>query len=201
MMNLFQLFTNSGALAGNNRRVNYCPNCGLSFIKNDIGKFERQQCSECGFVNYLNPSPGITMLIRSQDGKILIGKRSASTRYGNKWCLPGGYIEYEESFIETAHREVMEETGLEVRIKGIVNVVSNHLDDLHHTIVIVLIGDVSGGQQEPGDDLTALKWINNHLHLSTIYAFEADKRIIDCYFAGNMKILPIDNRIEKLWVD
>ncbi len=196
-MNLFQVFSNSGGWAGNNKRMNYCLKCGAGFIEKELDKFERQRCAECGFVNYLNPSPGITILIRSPDGKVLIGKRSESARYGNKWCLPGGYIEYEESFIETAHREVLEETGLTIRIKGIVNVVSNHLDDLHHTIVIVLIGDAISGGQEPGDDLTEIKWIDNYMHLGISYAFEDDKKIIDCYFAGNMKILPIDDRIEQ----
>ena len=197
-MNLFQVFSNSDESAGNNKRLNYCPKCGTNFIRQKLGKFERQSCDKCNFVNYLNPSPGITIIIRSQDGKVLIGKRSENTRYGNKWCLPGGYIEYEESFIETARREVLEETGLEIRIEGIVNVVSNHLDNLHHTIVIVLIGDALGGHQEPGDDLTELKWINENMHIGTSYAFEADKRIIDCYFAGNMKILSIDDRIENV---
>ena len=196
-MNLFQVFSNSGALAGNMRRLHYCPQCGVEFMGMELKKFERQQCEHCGFVHYLNPSPGITLLIRAADGKILIGKRTGNTRYGNTWCLPGGYIEYEESFIETAHREVLEETGLIIRIEGIVNVVSNHLDDLHHTIVIVLIGDVLGGEQKPGDDLVELQWIQKKQHLEINYAFEADKRIIDCYFTGNMKILPIDDRIEK----
>ena len=196
-MNLFQVFSNSVELAGNNKRMNYCPKCGVEFTKKELGKFERQNCGNCDFVNYLNPSPGITIIIRSPDGKVLIGKRSGNTRYGNKWCLPGGYIEYEESFIETAHREVLEETGLEIRIEGIVNVVSNHLDDFHHTVVIVLIGDALGGNKNPGDDLTELKWIDNDMHIETSYAFEADKRIIDCYFAGNMKILPIDDRIKN----
>ena len=162
-----------------------------------MNKYERQQCEHCDFINYLNPSPGITIIIRSPDGRVLIGKRSKNARYGNKWCLPGGYIEYEESFIETAHREVLEETGLLVRIEGIVNVVSNNLDELHHTIVIVLIGDILEGNQEPNDDLTELKWIDSDQHAGISYAFEADKRIIDCYFSENIKILPIDSRIEK----
>lgn len=196
-MNLFQVFKNSGDHSGNNKRLNYCPNCGEKFAEKLLNKFERQQCEHCDFINYLNPSPGITSIIRSPDGRVLIGKRSKNARYGNKWCLPGGYIEYEESFIETAHREILEETGLFVRIEGIVNVVSNNLDNLHHTIVIVLIGDVSGGFQEPKDDLTELKWIDSAQHIGIHYAFEADKRIIDCYFAGNMKILPIDDSIEK----
>jgi len=196
-MDLFQVFRNSGEFAGNNRRMNFCPKCGEGFTEKEFEKFERQRCDKCGFVNYLNPSPGITIIIRSSDRRVLIGKRLENSTYGNKWCLPGGFIEYEESFIETAHREVLEETGLKVRIKGIVNVVSNHLDDLHHTIVVVLIGDALEGCEEAGDDLTELKWIDSDLHIDTIYAFEADKRIIDCYFAGNMKILPIDDRIEK----
>ena len=100
-------------------------------------------------------------------------------------------------YIETALREVLEEIGLEIQIEGVDNVVSNHLDDFHHTVVIVLISDALGGHQWPGDDLTELKWINENMHIGTSYAFEADKRIIDCYFAGNMKILPIDDRIEN----
>ena len=115
--------------------------------------------------------------------------------------MPGGYIEFEESFIEAAHREVLEETGHEIRINGIVNVVSNHIDDMHHTIVVVLIGEITGGHENAGDDLIELKWIDRTMHLETVYAFEADKRIIDCYFAGDMKILPIDNRIEKFWFE
>jgi 8-oxo-dGTP pyrophosphatase MutT (NUDIX family) len=197
-MNLFQVFSNSSKWAGNNRRLNYCPKCGESFKPKSLNTFERQQCDNCDFIHYLNPTPGITIIIKSPEGKVLIGKRSENARYGGKWCLPGGYIEYEESFIETAHREVSEETGLEIRIEGIVNVVSNHLDDLHHTIVIVLIGEISGGIQNPGDDLAEIQWINSELHAGIDYAFEADKKILDCFFEGNIIILPIDNR-EKLY--
>ncbi len=193
-MHLYQVFRNSGALAGNNKRFNYCPECGAMFAKKELGKFTRQTCDHCDFVAYLNPDPGITVLIRSPDKKILIGKRSEKARYGNKWCLPGGYIEYEETFLETAHREVLEETGLEIRIEGIVNVVSNLLDDYHHTIVIILIGDVSGGRQRPGDDLIDLRWIDRDQHERMDYAFAADRKIIDCYFQGTMTVVPVDKR-------
>jgi 8-oxo-dGTP diphosphatase len=191
-MHLYQVFRNSGALAGNNKRLNYCPRCGAYFEKKELGKFVRQICGQCNFVYYLNPDPGITVLIRSPDKKILIGKRAEKARYGNKWCLPGGYIEYEETFIETAHREVWEETGLEIHIEGIVNVVSNLLDDCHHTIVIILIADVSRGRPQPGDDLIELRWIDRDQHVRMDYAFEADRKIIDSYFQGNMKVIPVD---------
>ena len=90
-----------------------------------------------------------------------------------------------------------EETGLAVRIKGIVNVVSNHLDDWHHTLVVVLLAEIVGGHLHPGDDLTELAWINAAQHLLVDYAFEADKRIIDCFFAGSMHLLPTDTRIDQ----
>lgn len=196
-MQLFQVFNTSPTAPGNHRRLNYCPQCGAPFTLQVLDRFERQQCQRCTFIHYLNPTPGITILIRSPEGRILIGRRRRTTRFGNTWCLPGGYIEYEESFIATAHREVLEETGLEVRISGIVNVVSNQLDGIHHTLVIVLIGDALGEQFRPGDDLTALKWIDRTSHCDINYGFEADKRIIDCYFAGTLAMLPIDARIEQ----
>ena len=74
-----------------------------------------------------------------------MGKRCTTASYGGLWCLPGGYIEFEESFIEAAHREVFEETGLEIELEGVINVVSNLLDEQHHTLVIVLVGRVMGG--------------------------------------------------------
>lgn len=196
-MNLCQVCSNSGQLAANNRRMAYCPACGRPFPAVAPGPFARQQCLGCGLVHHLNPTPGVTVLVRSAEGRILIGRRSASARYGGAWCLPGGYIEYEESFIAAASREVREETGLAVRIEGIVNVVSNHLDDRHHTLVIVLLAEIAGGSPHPGDDLTELAWIDAAGHQMVDYAFEADRRIIDCFFAGALRVLPIDARIDQ----
>ncbi|MCL1979792.1 MAG: NUDIX domain-containing protein [Proteobacteria bacterium] len=195
-MNLYQVFSHSGPLAGNNRQQRHCPQCGVRFAEQVLARFERQRCERCGYVHHLNPAPGITMLIKSKTGDILIGRRRATVHCGGQWCLPGGYIEFEESFIDTAHREVREETGLAVRINGIVNVVSNHLDDGHHTLVIVLLGEALAGRPEPGDDLEELMWIDRWTHAGIDYAFEADQRIIDGYFAGNLQLLPIDARIE-----
>ncbi|WP_213533591.1 NUDIX domain-containing protein [Paenibacillus sp. J45TS6] len=50
-------------------------------------------------------------IIRDKEGRILLQKRSD---YGN-WGLPGGGMDAGESIEETMLREVLEETGLEVR--------------------------------------------------------------------------------------
>jgi ADP-ribose pyrophosphatase YjhB (NUDIX family) len=53
--------------------------------------------------------------------KVLLTRRTDNGR----WCLPGGRMESGESVIETCMREVLEETGLEVRIVRLLGVYSS----------------------------------------------------------------------------
>jgi ADP-ribose pyrophosphatase YjhB (NUDIX family) len=53
--------------------------------------------------------------------KILLTRRTDNGR----WCLPGGRMESGESAAEACEREVLEETGLTVRVKRLVGVYSN----------------------------------------------------------------------------
>lgn len=50
-----------------------------------------------------------------EDGKILLVRRDSGLVEGGKWCLPGGFMERDETTKQTAVREVMEETGWEVK--------------------------------------------------------------------------------------
>ncbi len=49
-----------------------------------------------------------------RDGKFLMGKRMGSHGEGS-WSVPGGHLEFGESFAETARREVLEETGITIK--------------------------------------------------------------------------------------
>jgi len=53
--------------------------------------------------------------------KVLLTKRTDNGR----WCLPGGHMESGESAAEACEREVLEETGLKVRVKRLIGVYSD----------------------------------------------------------------------------
>ena len=61
-----------------------------------------------------------------------------------------GFIEYDEDFLTAALREVKEETGLDVEIRSLLSVVSNFLSPRLHTLAIVLLARVVGGELERG---------------------------------------------------
>ncbi|KAJ1923098.1 hypothetical protein IWQ60_006104 [Tieghemiomyces parasiticus] len=55
----------------------------------------------------------VVLVYRSSDNKILIGQRKGVLGEG-AWELPGGSMEYGETFDTSCQREVKEETGLDV---------------------------------------------------------------------------------------
>lgn len=60
------------------------------------------------------------------EGKVLLLKiRSKSTHDAGKWEIPGGKVKKCEYFDDALRREYLEETGLEVDIESLYNVVRN----------------------------------------------------------------------------
>lgn len=59
------------------------------------------------------PLVGVAVFV-IKEGKFLIGKRKSALAYGTL-ALPGGHLEFGESFEECARREVFEETGIQIK--------------------------------------------------------------------------------------
>ena len=61
------------------------------------------------------------------NNKILLLKvRSKSSHDAEKWEIPGGKVKKDEFFDQALKREFMEETGLEISIDSLYNVVQNN---------------------------------------------------------------------------
>ena len=58
------------------------------------------------------PIPAVGVFIFHENGIYMIKKGRGI--FKNQWCTPGGKIEYGEDIIDTVHREVLEETNLEI---------------------------------------------------------------------------------------
>ena len=57
----------------------------------------------------------VDAIVLSRDKtQILLAKRAEGTPDAGKWCLPGGYMERDETTKQTAERETLEETGYEI---------------------------------------------------------------------------------------
>jgi ADP-ribose pyrophosphatase YjhB (NUDIX family) len=142
-------------------------------------------------VRFRNPSPGAVILIE-RDGQVLLGRRSGKVGTG-QWGLPMGFIEFDEDFLTAAIREVKEETGLDVEIRSILSVVSNFLSPRLHSLAVVLLARVIGGELEAGDDLEAVEWFPLAGPLPEM-AFEADAHICERVYRTRLEGAPVDPR-------
>lgn len=102
---------------------------------------ERLVCSGCEFVFYLDPKVAVGTIIRDDSGRIVLVKRAIEPGYG-KWVFPGGYVDRGEEVLIAAVREAREESGLDIRIDGLVNVYSYSGGA---PVVIVYAATITGG--------------------------------------------------------
>ena len=138
----------------------FCPRCGLPLAFGRRGGREHPWCTSCGYVRYRNPAVGVAVVVRDGEGRVLMGRR-ATGQYAGLWCIPCGYVEWDEDVRAAARREFREETGLDVAILEVVAVPSNFHDREKQTVGIWFAGDVVGGALEPdGSELTEVAYVD-----------------------------------------
>jgi ADP-ribose pyrophosphatase YjhB (NUDIX family) len=108
------------------------------------------QCPHCNkpLETHRNPIPTVDIIIEIDNTIVLIKRKNPP--YG--WALPGGFVDYGESFEHAASREAQEETGLEVTNLRQFHTYSNPgRDTRFHTASTVFVGQASG-TPVAGDD-------------------------------------------------
>jgi ADP-ribose pyrophosphatase YjhB (NUDIX family) len=116
------------------------------------GDPERLVCESCGFVFYQGPKL-VAGALFELDGGIVLVQRDIEPGYG-KWTFPGGFVERGETTEAAAEREVLEETGLQVRVSGIVGLYSY---EGQIPAIAVFRADVIGGEPLPLDETMAVR--------------------------------------------
>lgn len=108
------------------------------------------RCPACGteIPVYRNPVPTVDIIIELDGGVVLIERKNPP----HGWALPGGFVDYGESFEEAAVREAAEETGLRVKLIRQFHTYSRpDRDPRQHTASTVFIARARGTPRG-GDD-------------------------------------------------
>jgi ADP-ribose pyrophosphatase YjhB (NUDIX family) len=103
----------------------FCPRCGGALEPRRLKPAEpdRLVCTACGFVFYMDPKVAVGTVVRTPDRRLVLVRRAIEPGYG-LWVFPGGYVDRGEELSAAALREAKEESGLDVRLDGLINVYS-----------------------------------------------------------------------------
>ena len=126
------------------------------------------------------PIVGVGTVVLDGDMVLMI-QRGKPPRQGS-WSIPGGAQELGETIREAAQREVREETGLEIEIFGLIDVVDSVRPDAddkieyHYTLIDVAAHAV-GGTLMAGGDAQDCRWFTRP-EIDAMNIWSETKRII-----------------------
>jgi ADP-ribose pyrophosphatase YjhB (NUDIX family) len=129
----------------------FCSYCGEKLIHKSFQEKNHRYCQTCDRIHYENPFPAVAALVPNQDGQLLLVKRAVEPAKGT-WCLPGGFIEIDESIEEAVLRELKEETGIEGKIGKLVDFFSQRSPLYGALLIFGYRVTMLGGELQAGDD-------------------------------------------------
>lgn len=153
----------------------HCPRCRADLALEMYNHRPRKVCPACGFVDFHNPTPAAGALV-IRGGKLLLVKR-AEGPYRGDWCIPAGFMEWDESPRACAERELKEETGLDIHAKSVFEVYSGTDDPRTNAVLILYFCDEVGGEALAGDDASELKFCSL-AEIPDNIAFEAHREAL-----------------------
>jgi ADP-ribose pyrophosphatase YjhB (NUDIX family) len=129
----------------------FCPHCSNPLVLAEIAEQLRPACFPCGFVQFSDPKV-VVGVIADREGRILLQQRRHSPGKG-LWSFPSGYVDSGEPVESAAVREVAEETGIEVRLEGLLGVYSEADNPV---VFIVYRGSIVTGEPQAGRESLAV---------------------------------------------
>lgn len=105
---------------------------------------------------FFDPKVAVAAWIR-QDARLLLVRRRSDPLAGF-WAMPAGFMEYDEHPESALRREVLEETGLQVRVEQLLQLFHTPADGGLANLVLVYEASIFGGDLLAGDDADAVDW-------------------------------------------
>jgi ADP-ribose pyrophosphatase YjhB (NUDIX family) len=169
----------------------YCPQCGSPQITSFYEK--GMCCAACEYIYYHNSAAAVAGIIETDAG-IILTRRAIEPKVG-LLDLPGGFVDYQESFEQALVREIKEEIGAEVTALDYLGSFPNqyaYRDVTYFTADVVFVCRVSQlPKQVANHEITEIVVVRPEaLNLEQV-AFDSLKAALQCYrqTRGAMKTL------------
>jgi 8-oxo-dGTP diphosphatase len=131
-------------------RIRYCIQCGAGLDRRLLFGEQRPVCPSCGWIFFADPKVAAGVIVQ-QEGQVLLVRRVNEPGQG-LWSFPAGFVNAYEDPARAAERECLEETGLQVRVTRLLDVIAGREHPRGADIVIVYLAERMGGTLLPGDD-------------------------------------------------
>ncbi|MCG8472496.1 MAG: NUDIX domain-containing protein [Desulfobacterales bacterium] len=159
----------------------FCARCGGTLASVHVEGRERRRCTVCGTVAYENPVPATCVVVVDGEGRLLLVKRNVEPKTG-MWCLPGGFMELDETPEEGAMRELLEEAGIKGRIEALLGVTTNPNPEYGTVLLVGYLVKGWEGKPSAGDDADEARFFP--LNSLPDIAFRSHRHFIRCYTAS-----------------
>ena len=98
-----------------------------------------------------------------ENDSVLLVERAGDPLKGY-WSLPGGLVETGESILAALHREMLEETGLEIEPLYRFDIFERIMNDAdgraeYHYILVDYVCKITGGKMTPASDVSRVEWV------------------------------------------
>jgi ADP-ribose pyrophosphatase YjhB (NUDIX family) len=105
---------------------------------------------------------GVKILLKNKAGKFLLVRRNPKKypEVGAEWDIVGGRIEPGSSLIDNLKREVMEETGLELRSQVTLVAAQDIFPQDRHVVRLTYVGSIDG-EPKIDEEHTELQWFTS----------------------------------------
>jgi ADP-ribose pyrophosphatase YjhB (NUDIX family) len=157
---------------------NYCPRCGAAVNHEERYGKVRPVCPQCGWIHFVDPKVAAAVLIE-QEGRVLLVRRG-NEPFRGLWTLPAGFINGGEDPAGAAARECLEETGLNVRVTRVLDIISGREHPRGADFIIVYQAEVIDGELKPDDDADAVEWFGRK-NLPGL-AFRATQKVLESFY-------------------
>lgn len=160
----------------------YCPFCGeasLARLQPPGDDRQRLICTRCDEIFYENPKPVVSAVIE-RDGKVLLARRAQGLHTG-RWDLPGGFVELDETAEEAVLREVLEEVGCRIGLRGILGAFSETAGGYGPSLNIHFRA-IPLSEPHPTAEASEVGWFGrDELPPAEDFAFENDIAALECW--------------------